>query len=66
MAYFLNSSGGKPSFTAIRLLHYTYLVFTTNRIMVENKDIYKNLRFLELVREMNLPNPAPLVYDPKL
>jgi len=33
------------------------------RIYVKNKKILNDPRFLELIREMNLPDPAPLIYD---
>ena len=33
---------------------------------VKNKRILNDPRFLELIREMNLPDPAPLTYDPEL
>ncbi len=36
------------------------------RIGVKNKKLLNDPRFLELIREMNLPDPAPLVYDPNL
>jgi len=36
------------------------------RVTVKNKKLLKDPRFLELIREMNLPDPAPLVYDPEL
>ncbi len=36
------------------------------RIFVRNKELRKDPRFLELIREMNLPDPAPLVYDPNV
>lgn len=34
------------------------------RVLVTNKELLNDPRFLELIREMNLPDPAPLVYDP--
>ena len=34
------------------------------RIFVRNKKLRKDPRFLQLIRDMNLPDPAPLVYDP--
>jgi len=34
------------------------------KIFVKNKELLKDPRFLELIREMNLPDPAPLLYDP--
>ena len=36
------------------------------RVTVNNKKLRKDPRFLELIREMNLPDPAPLTYDPEL
>lgn len=32
------------------------------RVMSENNDIVNNEKFLELIREMNLPDPSPIVY----
>ena len=34
------------------------------RVMVKDEEILRDPRFLELMREMNLPDPAPLVFDP--
>ena len=34
------------------------------RILVYAKGLQQDPRFLKLVREMNLPDPAPLIYDP--
>ena len=34
------------------------------RIIDLDKKIKQDPRFLKLIREMNLPDPAPLVYDP--
>jgi tetratricopeptide (TPR) repeat protein len=34
------------------------------RVMVKDEEILRDPRFLELIREMNLPDPAPLVFDP--
>ena len=31
----------------------------------KNKAMLENARFLELIREMNLPDPAPLIYNPE-
>lgn len=36
------------------------------RVLVANKELRNDPRFLELIREMNLPDPAPLVYDPDI
>ena len=36
------------------------------RVLVDNKELLKDPRFLQLIRDMNLPDPAPLVYDPEL
>ena len=36
------------------------------RVTVKNKKLLNDPRFLELIREMNLPDPAPLKYDPEL
>lgn len=36
------------------------------RVLVNNKELLRDPRFLELIREMNLPDPAPLVYDPNI
>jgi len=36
------------------------------RIYVKNKELRNDPRFLELIREMNLPDPAPFVYDPDI
>ena len=36
------------------------------RILGTNKELLNDPRFLELIHEMNLPDPAPLVYDPDI
>ncbi len=36
------------------------------RAFVPNEKLLNDPRFLELIHEMNLPDPAPLVYDPDL
>lgn len=36
------------------------------RVLVLNKKSLQDPRFLELIREMGLPDPAPLVYNPDL
>ena len=36
------------------------------RIYISQEEFQNDPRFLELIREMNLPDPAPLVYDPEL
>jgi len=33
------------------------------RVMTDNSDLKKDPRFLELIRELNLPDPAPLEFD---
>ena len=33
------------------------------RIMIDDTEVLRDPRFLELMREMNLPDPAPLVLD---
>ena len=33
------------------------------RVMLRNKEVLHDPRFLELIREMNLPDPAPLVFE---
>ncbi|OUR94632.1 hypothetical protein A9Q87_03075 [Flavobacteriales bacterium 34_180_T64] len=35
------------------------------RVYAKNTDLLKNPRFLELIQELNLPDPAPLVFDSK-
>ena len=34
------------------------------RVLVRNEELRNDPRFLNLIREMNLPDPAPLVYHP--
>ncbi len=36
------------------------------RIVPIMEKLHKDPRFLELIREMNLPDPAPLQYDPEI
>ncbi|MGB5323620.1 tetratricopeptide repeat protein [Lutimonas sp.] len=36
------------------------------RVMFLSDEIRKDPRFIQLMRDMNLPDPAPLVYDPEL
>ena len=35
------------------------------RVMFLNDEIRKDPRFLKLIRDMNLPDPAPIVYHPE-
>ena len=35
------------------------------RVLLPNKDVLRDPRFLELIKEMNLPDPAPLVFENK-
>ena len=36
------------------------------RVMLINSEMKKDPRFLKIIRDMNLPDPSPLVYDPDL
>lgn len=36
------------------------------RVMITDENLKKDPRYLKLIREMNLPDPAPLVFDPNL
>ena len=36
------------------------------KVLTFSKGIKKDPRFLKLIREMNLPDPAPLVYNPDI
>ena len=36
------------------------------RVMFVPDNVRKEPRFLKIIRDMNLPDPAPLVYDPEL
>ncbi len=54
---------------AIEWFHYEpkHAWFAWIRIYAINKEeLQKDPRFMELIREMNLPDPAPLVYDPDI
>ena len=34
------------------------------RVFVKNKKLLQDPRFLKLIKDMNLPDPSPLVYNP--
>jgi tetratricopeptide (TPR) repeat protein len=36
------------------------------RVMIEDETFKEDPRYLDLIREMNLPDPAPLTFDPDL
>lgn len=36
------------------------------RVLTVNEEFRKDPRFLELIRELNLPDPAPVVYEPNI
>ena len=53
---------------AIEWLHYKNKIgwYPWIRVTYLNNEIRKDPRFLKIIRDMNLPDPAPLVYYPEL